>query len=144
MFLPKEVSRDKKKRLSESKTADRRPTFSNKKNYPHNRSSSMQRDKKEPRLHTDYDYSDNIYSHHLQPYHKLNKKLAHRRDTYDCHQPLVGWKPPAVQSTKHNPQKNSELKNMFRSSKDDRKGRAIKPRGNNHPFLKFINKRQER
>ena len=103
----------------------------------------MQRDKKELRLHTDYDHSDGPYVHNLQPYHKLHKKLAHRRDTYDC-QPLLSWKPPAVQSTKHNPQKNVELKSMFRSSKDDRKGRTTKPRTNNHPFLKFINKRQER
>ena len=148
--MSKEHNRDKKKRLSESKTADRRPTFSTKKNYPHNRSSSMQRDKKELRLHTDYDHSDH-HTHHLQPYHKLNKKLAHRRDTYDC-QAMLSWKPPAVQSTKHNPQKNHDLKSMFRGGREEKKSKNSqnhnnykgKVHQNHHPFLKFINKRQER
>ena len=111
--------------------------------YPHNRSSSMYRDKKDLRLHTDYDNYESSQTNPMAHYTKLSKKIGYRRDTYDC-QGMVGWKPMGVQSTKHNPSRNMELKSMFRNPREEKKSKNSKVRGNNHPFLKFITKKQER
>lgn len=120
MLVLKETSKEKRKRLSESRQGDRKqpqPTgFSSKKAYPHNRSSSMHREKKELRFNTDYGDYEQSHTANFGNYTKFQKKLApaRRRDTFDCEISDSLSKHLGVQSTKYNPNKNLELKGLFK------------------------------
>jgi hypothetical protein len=135
------VDRDKRKRLSESRNGERKGTSGKK--AAHNRSSSMQRDKKELRFNTDYGEYDQVYTASIANYTKFQKKLhpARRRDTFDC-EPDPLPRHTVVQSTKYNPQRNGEIKALFRSKEEQRS--KPKNRQNNHPFLKFLGKKSLR
>lgn len=104
----------------------------------------MQREKKELRFNTDYGEYDQVYTASIANYTKFQKKLhpARRRDTFDCElDPLP--RQTVVQSTKYNPQRNGEIKALFRPAKEEQRSKP-KNRQNNHPFLKFLGKKSLR
>ena len=106
----------------------------------------MQREKKELRFNTDYAEYDQIYTTSIANYTKFQKKLhpARRRDTFDCEGAESLPKQIIVQSTKYNPNKNVEIKALFRPSKEEPRAKPAKNRPNNHPFLKFLGKKSIR
>jgi hypothetical protein len=105
----------------------------------------MQRDKKELRFNTDYGDYDQVYTASIANYTKFQKKLNpnRRRDTtFDIEtEPLP--RQSVVQSTKYNPQRNGEIKALFRPAKEEQRSKP-KNRQNNHPFLKFLGKKSLR
>lgn len=80
----------------------------------------MQKDKKELRFNTDYGDYDQVFTTNIGNYSKFQKKLhpAKRRDTFDCEGTESLPKQIIVQSTKYNPNKNIEIKSLFRPSKE--------------------------
>ncbi len=135
-------SKDKRKRLSESKQGDRRQGISATKPYPHNRSSSMHKEKKELRFNTDYCENDQSHTANFTNYTKFQKKAipSRRRDTFDI-QLSEPPKQMIVQSTKNNPDKNMEIKGLFKRE-DPLKPQKTRNSIGNHPLLKFIGKKQ--
>lgn len=87
MIVTKDLSKDRKKKLSESKQGDRKTSvLSGKKPYPHNRSSSLHHEKKELRFNTDYGDYEQAHTANIGNYSKFQKKNIpmRRRETFDC------------------------------------------------------------
>ena len=106
----------------------------------------MHRDKKHIRFQTDYNEYDQIYTTNVQPLSRLPKRPEpnKRRDTFDCAIADNITKCMAVQSTKYNPSKNLEIKALFKPYKEDLRIKINKNKPTNHPFLKFIGKKNQR
>jgi hypothetical protein len=73
-----------------------------------------------------------------------NIEPSRRRDTFDCAMGDNISKCIAVHSTKYNPNKNLEIKSLFKPYKEDFKLKTNKNKAANHPFLKFIGKKNHR
>ena len=64
-------------------------------------------------MHTDYSEYDNAQTANVSNYAKFQHKFGRRRDTYECGVEQT-YGQPAVHSTKYNPQKNLELRGLFK------------------------------
>jgi hypothetical protein len=133
-----------KRRTSDSRQNDRKQQGSGKRGAPHNRSSSMHREKKPLRFHTDYGEYEQTHTAVFQVYGKLQTHLpGKRRGTFDCQALQQPYKPLAVQSTKYDQTKNSDIRGLFRE-RDEVKGNKLSKPKANHPLLKFLGKRKDK
>lgn len=132
-----------RRRGSESRQNDRKQQGSGKRGAPHNRSSSLHREKKPLRFHTDYGDYEQTHTAALQVYAKLQTHPGRRRGTFDCQAHQQTYKPLAVQSTKYDQAKNADIRGLFREREEGRGNKLHKPKGN-HPLLKFLGKRKEK
>lgn len=111
---------DRKKRLSETRGSPFgfKPALLTKKSAStHNRSSSMNKDKKF-RINTDYDRYEYPSAGGPTVPPRFTKKVHlgyQRRDTYDFENGHLG-KNNLVQSTKNNPNKNLDLRLLFKNN----------------------------
>ena len=85
---------------------------------------------------------------HIANYTKFQKKMApaRRRDTFDCEILEDPLKKLAVHSTKYNPHKNMEIKGLFKGKEENDRSISKKSKivNNNHPFLRFIGKKNHK
>jgi hypothetical protein len=112
MFSTK-YAKDKRTRFSESKQGQRKDISNKRSVNNNNHSISVNRAKKAERIHTDYGEYDSAYTAHISNYPRFQNKVAKRRDTHDCGDGQT-YGQVGVQSTKHNPRKNLEIKGLFR------------------------------